>query len=141
MYHDMEIINLLKYWQDRFIGYLPVMFDEDMYDACSDEMSSLPPFHLGFVEHCLGDYYELTSAGQILLTSKRKEEVFLRQMLKFQVPSPYHKPTAKAASFWVKPYLEILRLVRTMGTLKFDELQMLECNLRIGVTLRILFKR
>ena len=62
MYHDMEIINLLKYWQDRFIGYLPVMFDEDMYDACSDEMSSLPPFHLGFVEHCLGDYYECESA-------------------------------------------------------------------------------
>lgn len=44
-------------------------------------------------------------------------------MLKFQIPSPYHKPTAKAASFWVKPYLEILRLVRTVGTLKFDELQ------------------
>lgn len=123
MYHNKKIINLLKYWQDRFRGYRPVMFDEDIYDACSDDFISLPPFHLGLFKHCLGDYYELTPAGQALLTSKRKEEVFLRQMLKFQVPSPYHKPTAKAASFGVKPYLEILRLVRTMGTLKFDELQ------------------
>ena len=120
MYHNKKIINLLKYWQDRFRGYRPVMFDEDIYDACSDDFISLPPFHLGLFKHCLGDYYELTPAGQALLTSKRKEEVFLRQMLKFQVPSPYHQPTAKAASFGVKPYLEILRLVRTMGTLKFD---------------------
>ncbi|MDO4164559.1 MAG: AlwI family type II restriction endonuclease [Bacteroides sp.] len=79
------------------------------------------PKSLGFV--VLSPRISITSAGQALLSSKRKEEVFLRQLLKFQVPSPYHRPTAKAASFWVKPYLEILRLVRTMGTLRFDELQ------------------
>lgn len=79
------------------------------------------PKSLGFV--VLSPRISITPAGQALLTSKQKEEVFLRQMLKFQIPSPYHKPTAKAASFWVKPYLEILRLVRTMGTLRFDELQ------------------
>lgn len=79
------------------------------------------PKSLGFVN--LSPHILLTPAGQSLLTSKRKDEVFLRQLLKFQVPSPYHKPTAKAASFCVKPYLEMLRLVRTMGTLKFDELQ------------------
>lgn len=120
---NKDIRLLLEYWQDRFRESLPIMFDEDIYDACSDDIFSLPPFHLGFIEHYFSDYYKLTPAGQALLTSKRKEEVFLRQMLKFQVPSPYHKPTAKATSFWVKPYLEILRLVRTMGTLKFDELQ------------------
>ncbi len=79
------------------------------------------PKSLGFV--ILSPCISLTPAGQALLTSKRKEEVFLRQMLKFQVPSPYHKPTRRAASFCVKPYLEMLRLVRTMGTLRFDELQ------------------
>ena len=79
------------------------------------------PKSLGFV--VLSPCISLTPAGEALLSSKRKEEVLLRQMLKYQVPSPYHKPTAKAASFWVKPYLEILRLVRTMGTLQFDELQ------------------
>lgn len=80
------------------------------------------PKSLGFLT--LSPCVSITPAGQALLSSKRKEEVFLRQLLKFQVPSPYHKPTAKAASFWVKPYLEIVRLVRALGTLKFDELQM-----------------
>lgn len=79
------------------------------------------PKSLGFVE--LTPQIRLTPAGKNLLKSKRKDEVFLRQMLKFQIPSPYHKPTAEAAKFCVKPYLEMLRLVRTMGTLKFDELQ------------------
>lgn len=79
------------------------------------------PKSLGFIN--LKPNISLTPAGQALLNSRRKDEVFLRQMLKFQVPSPYHKPTQKAASFCVKPYLEILRLVRKMGTLRFDELQ------------------
>lgn len=79
------------------------------------------PKSLGFIN--LSPHISLTPAGQALLNLKRKDEVFLRQMLKFQVPSPYHKPTVKAASFCVKPYLELLRLVRMMGTLRFDELQ------------------
>lgn len=80
------------------------------------------PKSLGFV--ILKPALQLTPAGETLLKSKRKDEVFLRQMLKFQVPSPYHKPTKRAANFCIKPYLEMLRLVRTLGTLKFDELQM-----------------
>ena len=80
------------------------------------------PKSLGFVK--LSPTIKLTPAGEQLISSKRKDEVFLRQMLKFQVPSPYHKPSNKAAKFCIKPYLEMLRLVRTMGTLKFDELQM-----------------
>jgi hypothetical protein len=42
--------------------------------------------------------------------------------LKFQLPSPYHKPTDQAAAFCIKPYLEIFRLIRHFGSLKFDEL-------------------
>ncbi len=122
--HDKGVTRLLRYWQDRFHGFYPAFFDEDLYDACGDDISSLPLFHFGFVEqYSLWGYYKQAPAGQALLSSKRKEEVFLRQILKFQVPSPYHKPTERTASFWVKPYLEILRLVRTMGMLKFDELQ------------------
>ena len=96
-------------------------FIEEMEDLNDDWPYSLAPYHLGFVEvdFCI----ELTPAGQKLLISRRPDEVFLRQMLKFQVPSPYHKPTDKAAEFCVKPYLEMLRLVSTMRTLKFDELQ------------------
>ena len=79
------------------------------------------PKSLGFV--LLSPTIQLTPAGHKLLNSRRPDEVFLRQLLKFQVPSPYHIPTDKAADFCVKPYLEMLRLVRKLGTLKFDELQ------------------
>jgi hypothetical protein len=78
------------------------------------------PKALGFVT--LSPVIELTDAGKELIQTKRKEEIFLHQLLKFQLPSPYHKPTDKAAVFWVKPYLEVFRLIRHFGTLKFDEL-------------------
>lgn len=78
------------------------------------------PKALGFV--FLEPKIKLSDAGQSLINSKRKEDVFLRQLLKFQIPSPYHKPSGTAAKFYIKPYLEILRLVYTLGTLKFDEL-------------------
>ncbi|MCP4552797.1 MAG: AlwI family type II restriction endonuclease, partial [Bacteroidetes bacterium] len=78
------------------------------------------PKALGFV--ILSPKISLTPAGTELVNSKRKDELFLRQLLKFQVPSPYHKPSEKAAEFWVKPYLELFRLVRHFGSLKFDEL-------------------
>lgn len=78
------------------------------------------PKALGFV--ILSPTINLTPAGFELVNSKRKEEIFLRQLLKFQVPSPYHKPSANSAEFWVKPYLELFRLIRHFGSLKFDEL-------------------
>lgn len=77
------------------------------------------PKSLGFVT--LSPTITLTPAGQELIRSKRTEEIFLRQLLKFQVPSPYHKLTKRAADFWVKPYLELFRLIRHFGSLKFDE--------------------
>lgn len=79
------------------------------------------PKALGFV--ILSPAIQLTPAGEELVNSRRKEEIFLRQLLKFQVPSPYHKPTENSAEFWVKPYLELFRLVRHFGSLKFDELK------------------
>jgi len=76
------------------------------------------PKALGFVT--LSPVISLTSAGQELIQAKRKEEIFLRQLLKFQLPSPYHK----AAAFWVKPYLEIFRLIRHFDSLNFDEIML-----------------
>lgn len=78
------------------------------------------PKSLGFV--ILSPKISLTDAGFELIKAKRKDDIFLRQMLKFQLPSPYHKLSDKAANFFVKPYLEIFRLVRHFGYLSFDEL-------------------
>lgn len=110
-------------------SFMGVLRDADFYhgEGANDPAFSArdrinrAPQSLGFVT--LEPVVSLTPAGERLLSSKRKDEVFLRQMLKFQIPSPYHKPTQKATTFCVKPYLEMLRLVRTLGTLKFDELQ------------------
>ncbi len=111
-------------------GFMKVLRDEDYFNgqgakdpafSARDRINRAPK-SLGFV--ILEPKLQLTPAGHALINSYRKDEIFLRQMLKFQVPSPYHKPTSKATDFCVKPYLEMLRLVRKMGTLKFDELQM-----------------
>jgi hypothetical protein len=80
------------------------------------------PKALGFVT--LSPTIQLTPAGHALVNSRRTEEIFLRQLLKFQVPSPYHKLGHNSANFWVKPYLELFRLVMHFGTLKFDELML-----------------
>ena len=51
------------------------------------------------------------------------EEALLRQLLKFQLPSPYHTEVAdRTGLFFVKPYLEIFRLIYTLGTVTFDEI-------------------
>lgn len=109
--------------------FMEILRNEQFFNGqgCNDPAFSArdrinrAPKSLGFVT--LSPTIQLTPAGQQLITTKRKEETFLRQLLKFQIPSPYHKPTDKAADFCIKPYLEILRLVRTLGTLRFDELQ------------------
>ena len=131
-----EIDLLIKHfegykWNDKTqVDFMKILSDADFFNgegandpalSARDRINRAPK-SLGFI--FLEPTLQLTPAGQKLLTSRRTDEVFLRQMLKFQVPSPYHKPTKKAAEFCVKPYLEMLRLVRTMGTLKFDELQM-----------------
>lgn len=78
------------------------------------------PKALGFVD--LSPVIKLTQAGEELLNARYTNEIFLRQLLKFQIPSPYHIPHEDAADFWIKPYLEIFRLIRHFGTLTFDEL-------------------
>ncbi len=80
------------------------------------------PKSLGFVQ--LKPTIALSPAGQALISGRRTGEVLLRQMLKFQLPSPYHRPTESAAVFCVKPYLEIFRLIRELGSLRFDEMRL-----------------
>ena len=80
------------------------------------------PKALGFVN--LRPRIELTDAGNAFLYGKRPQETFLRQLLKFQLPSPYHRETKKTQGvFWARPYLEILRLIRELEYLTFDELK------------------
>ncbi|MBE6993564.1 MAG: AlwI family type II restriction endonuclease [Ruminococcaceae bacterium] len=80
------------------------------------------PKALGFVD--LTPQIKLTDAGKALVYGKRPQEVFLRQLLKFQFPSPYHvEKTGIEGTFYIKPYLEIIRLIRDLESLSFDELK------------------
>ena len=78
------------------------------------------PKALGFVD--LKPVISLTEAGSRLISCKRTEEVFLRQLLKFQLPSPYHTTSKDGVMFYVRPYLEILRLINSLEKVSFDEL-------------------
>ena len=80
------------------------------------------PKALGFVD--LKPVIKLTNAGNAFVYGKRPQEIFLRQILKFQLPSPYHvEPDNIVGTFSIKPYLEIIRLIRELETLSFDELK------------------
>ncbi len=86
------------------------------------------PKAFGFVD--LKPHIELTDAGNALVYGKRPEEIFLRQLLKFQLPSPYHVEYGDAqGEFFVRPYLEILRLVRDLGHLTLDEFKIFAVQL------------
>ncbi len=132
MIPEIELLNAHfagHVWNNESqIAFMDLLKEENFFNgegandpafSARDRMNRAPKA-LGFVN--LSPTISLTPAGEELIHSRRKEEIFLRQLIKFQVPSPYHKPSDKATEFWVKPYLELFRLVRHFGSLKFDEL-------------------
>lgn len=86
------------------------------------------PKALGFVD--LQPNISLTDAGKELVYGNRPQEIFLRQLLKFQFPSPYHVETVETTgNFYVRPYLEILRLIRELEYITFDEFKIFAIRL------------
>lgn len=118
-----------KYTQVNFIellsqeGFFNGKGSKNNLDFSARDRINRAPKALGFVS--LNPTIELTVVGKLFVTSKRKEEILLRQLLKFQFPSPFHtQPTQGNTDFWIKPYLEILRLIHHFGTLSFDEVML-----------------
>lgn len=93
-------------------------FSGDLAFSARDRINRAPQA-LGFIN--LKPTIQLTPVGEIFIKNSRKEEIFLRQLLKFQLPSPYHLQD-EANSFCVKPYLEIIRLIRQLEYITFDEM-------------------
>jgi len=132
MIPEIELLNThfsnQKWNTDTQRAFMELLKEENFFNgegandpafSARDRINRAPKA-LGFV--VLSPTIRLTPAGEELVNSKRKDEIFLRQLLKFQVPSPFHKPSENSADFWVKPYLELFRLIRHFGSLKFDEL-------------------
>ena len=131
MIPEIELLNThfagQKWDTETQLAFMELLKEENFFNgegandpafSARDRINRAPK-SLGFI--VLSPVISLTPAGLELVNSRRKDEIFLRQLLKFQVPSPFHKPSPNSANFWVKPYLELFRLVRHFGSLKFDE--------------------
>ena len=130
-------IQLLERFEGRVwngecqLEYAKALRDEDFFNGTGEndpafsarDRINRAPKALGFV--ILDPVISITQPGEDYISEKRNEDVLLRQLLKFQVPSVYHRISDKIdTDFWVKPYLEILRLIYELGTLTFEELRM-----------------
>ncbi|WP_373798212.1 AlwI family type II restriction endonuclease [Glaesserella sp.] len=113
-----------KKWNTQTqIEFFDALFSSDFYEgekkpsdpalAARDRITRAPKA-LGFIQ--LEPSIHLTKAGEQLISGKRLDEVFTKQLLKFQLPSPYHTQS-NIIEFNVKPYLELLRLIDELGSI------------------------
>lgn len=110
------------------IAFFKELFNSDFYEgtkmpenislAARDRITRAPKA-LGFVD--LKPVISLTPPGVALLSGKRIHEVIARQLFKFQLPSPFHETPADR-NFNVRPYLELLRLVKVLGNISKMEI-------------------
>lgn len=119
-----------KLWRENQIDFFDRIFDSEFYEgttypknpalAARDRITRAPKA-LGFVQ--LKPYIQLTKAGVQLIDKKRLPELFTKQLLKFQLPSPYHTQSP-SVNFNVRPYLELLRLINDLGSVSKTEISL-----------------
>lgn len=110
------------------IDFFHKLFNSEFYEgskipdnislAARDRITRAPKA-LGFID--LKPKIVLTEVGKKLLSGKRTSEIIAKQLFKFQLPSPYHKIPVDRG-FNVKPYLELLRLVKELGDISKTEI-------------------
>lgn len=111
---QLHFFNIL--FQSGF--YEGEVYPTDPALAARDRITRAPK-SLGFVD--LTPRIELTDAGEELITSRRPHDIITKQLLKFQLPSPFHI-SSPYIEFFVKPYLELLRLISDLGSLSKTEI-------------------
>jgi AlwI restriction endonuclease len=80
------------------------------------------PRTFGFVRIRPGRPLALTLAGQALLRGDNLPDLFLRQLLKWQYPSPNHGGADYRDLFSIRPFMEMLRLIRDADGISKAEL-------------------
>lgn len=124
----VENFSGYKWDTDSQEMFFNLLFDSEFYEgskmpkdiafAARDRITRAPKA-LGYVD--LKPHIALTEVGKHLLSGKRTNEAIARQLFKFQLPSPYHKIPVDR-DFNVRPYLELLRLVRVLGNISKTEI-------------------
>lgn len=116
-----------KWNKDSQCEFFEDLFNSDFYEghikpkdmsfAARDRMTRAPKA-LGFID--LKPTINLTEQGEQLVKNPNWIfETITKQLLKFQLPSPYHKTPNL---FFVKPYLELLRLIKESESLSKIEI-------------------
>jgi hypothetical protein len=71
-----------------------------------------------------GGNLQITAAGRALLGAASPNDLFLHQLLKWQYPSPNHRKRDYRDLFCIRPFLEVLRLIRELDGLAKSEIAM-----------------
>lgn len=113
---------------DTQIAFFHELFNSEFYEgskmpdnislAARDRITRAPKA-LGFVD--LKPKITITEVGKLLLAGKRVNEIIAKQLFKFQLPSQFHKVPLDRG-FNVKPYLELLRMVKELGNISKTEI-------------------
>ncbi len=107
-------------------SYYEILSDQDYFKGSKTgdlafkarDRITRAPKALGFVD--LKPKISLTSAGQAFLYSNRGHESLLRQLIKFQLHSPYH--IDKNDEFNVRPYFELIKLIYELEGISKNEI-------------------
>lgn len=90
--------------------------------AGRDKLTRMPQA-LGFFITQSGKSFRVTEAGWLLEDDDLFEDVLLHQILKYQLPSRLHKEKeTNKGFFYIKPFLELIRLIYTLEYLSYKEL-------------------
>lgn len=119
-----------KSWTTNQKNYFDALFASEYYEGTSypknpelaarDRVTRAPKA-LGFVS--LKPTIQITTAGKSLLSGVRTPQLFTRQLLKFQLPSPYHTQS-EDINFNIRPYLELLRMINDIGSISKTEISL-----------------
>lgn len=133
-----EELNLLRKFEgevwnkDTQVLYAQQLSESDFFeggvsptmpDFSARDRVNRAPKTFGFVVFDKENRIHITDAGLMLIEQKRMGELFFRQLLKWQYPSPKHKGP-QYENFKIKPFLEILRLIYEIEGMNKREIAM-----------------
>lgn len=93
-------------------------------DFAARDRVNRAPRTLGFVRLARGKPPIILPTGDALVQGGAQDDLFLRQLLKWQYPSPLHDDDDYEELFYIHPFLEVLRLVRDLGSLSKVEMSL-----------------
>lgn len=93
-------------------------------DFAARDRVNRAPRTLGFIQLARSEPPIILPSGKALVAGGAQDDLFLRQLLKWQYPSPLHDGRDYQDLFYVHPFLEVLRLIRDLGQLSKVEMSL-----------------